>query len=53
MGRPKLEKKKKSISLSIDKDININLEKYLKEKKISKSEYIEYLIKQDKKQKPE
>jgi len=49
MSRPKTEKKKKSISLSIDIELNNELEKYLEKQKLSKSEYIEYLIKKDKK----
>lgn len=44
-----MSKKKKSISLSIDIELNEKLEKYLKEKKLSKSEYIEFLIKKDRK----
>ena len=47
MGRPKIEKKRKSISLSIDIELNGKLDKYLEEKKLSKSEYIEFLIKND------
>ena len=47
MGRPKLTSIKKSISLSINTELNEKLEKYLEEKKLSKSEYIGYLIKKD------
>jgi len=47
MGRPKLTSIKKSISLSINTELNEKLEKYLEEKKLSKSEYIEHLIKKD------
>lgn len=49
MGRPRIEKKRKSIGITIDKDLNEKLEKYLKEKKITKSEYIEFLIRKDQK----
>jgi len=42
-----MSKNKKSIGISIDKDLNNKLEKYLKEIKLSKSEYIEFLIKND------
>jgi len=45
MVRPKSESKKKSIGITIDKELNEKLEKYLQEKKLSKSEYIEFLIK--------
>ena len=47
MSRPKTEKKRKSISITIDILLNEKLEKYLEEKKLSKSEYIEFLIKKD------
>ena len=42
---------KKSIGVTIDIELNDELEKYLEEKKLSKSEYIEYLIKKDKNKK--
>ena len=48
MARPKSKSKKKSIGITIDKDINEKLDEYLKENKLSKSEYIEFLIKKDK-----
>jgi len=48
MSRTKSESKKKSIGITIDKELNKKLEKYLEEKKLSKSEYIEFLIKKDK-----
>ena len=48
MGRPKIINKKTSISLTINEDLNEKLDKFLEEKKLSKSEYIEYLIKKDK-----
>jgi len=37
------------MSITIDIDLNNKLEKYLEDNKISKSQYIEYLIKKDKK----
>lgn len=48
IGRPKIKDKKISISLTIDKELNEKLEEYLIQNKLSKSEYIEYLIKKDK-----
>lgn len=48
MGRPKIKDKKITMSLTINEMLNEKLEKYLEEKKLSKSEYIEYLIKKDK-----
>ena len=52
MGRPKIKNKKISISLTINEELNIKLDKFLEEKKLSKSEYIEYLIKNDKNNRP-
>ena len=51
VGRPtKDEKDKKTtMSISIDNELNEKLEKYLIENKLSKSEYIEFLIKKDRK----
>ena len=43
----KLKQNKKSISISLDIDINAHLEKYLEKINLSKSEYIEFLIKKD------
>lgn len=48
MGRPKLKDKKVSISVTINEELNEKLDEFLKIKKLSKSEYIEYLIKKDK-----
>ena len=48
MGRPKLKDKKVPLSVTINAELNEKLEKFLIEKKLSKSEYIEYLIKKDK-----
>lgn len=47
MGRPKLSNKKKNISLSINIELDELLDKIIEEKKVSKSQYIEYLIKKD------
>ena len=47
MGRPKIENKKVSISVTINEKLNEKLDKFLEEKKLSKSEYIEYLIKKN------
>ena len=48
MGRPKIENHKKSISLSINKELDEILDKLLEEKGVSKSKYIEYLIRKEK-----
>jgi hypothetical protein len=50
MGRPKkLDiNKKTKLSVTIDSDLNMELEKYLTKNNLSKSEYIEYLIKKNK-----
>ncbi|MCK9416155.1 CopG family transcriptional regulator [Candidatus Dojkabacteria bacterium] len=48
MARPKIIDKKITMSLTINELLNDKLEKYLNEKKLSKSEYIENLIKKDK-----
>lgn len=48
MGRPKVKEYKKSISLSINKELSDILDKIVEEKKVSKSKYIEYLIRKDK-----
>jgi len=48
MPRPKIKDKKITMSLTINELLNEKLEKYLEEKKLSKSEYIENLIKKDK-----
>ena len=53
MGRPKIGNKRKSISITIDKEINNILEKYCEELKLNKSQYIEFLIKKEKNKKPE
>lgn len=48
LGRPRKENKKVVMNITIDSDINEKLEKYLIDNKLSKSEYIEILIKKDK-----
>jgi len=47
IGRPKIKNKKKNISLSINIELNEIFEKFVKDKKITKSEYVEYLIKNE------
>ena len=48
MGRPKIENHKKAISLSINKELDEILDKLLEEKGVSKSKYIEHLIRKEK-----
>lgn len=47
IGRPKIKNKKKNTSLSIDIEIDDVLTEFLKDKKLTKSQYVEFLIKQD------
>ena len=47
MPRPKTENKKKTLSVSINIELDMILEKICKEKNINKSQYIEYLIKNE------
>ena len=47
IGRPKIKDKKKNISLSINIELDEIFENFVKEKKITKSEYVEYLIKKE------
>lgn len=47
MSRPKIEDKKSTISITINEKLNEELDKFLEEKKLSKSEYIEYLIRKE------
>jgi len=53
MARPKKEEKdkKRTMSITINKELNETLEKFTEENELSKSEYIEYLIKKDKNKK--
>lgn len=54
MARPKKEEKdkKRTMSITINKELNEILEKFAEDNGLSKSEYIEFLIKQDKLKKP-
>jgi len=47
MGRPKISSKKVAISLTINTELDQLLDKIVEEKKLSKSQYIEALIKKD------
>lgn len=47
MARPKVKNKKKNISLSINGELDDMLDKFVKEQGITKSEYIEYLIRKE------
>lgn len=49
IGRPKITSKKENISLSINSEIDDILTEYLKDKDMTKSQYVEYLIKKDQK----
>lgn len=51
MVRPKIKDKKVTMSITINDIVNEKLEKYLEVKRLSKSEYIENLIKKDIKEK--
>lgn len=44
IGRPKIKNKKQNISLTINKELMIIFNKFVDEKKITKSEYLEYLL---------
>jgi len=47
IGRPKVKNKKENISLSINTEIDDILTEYLKDKNMTKSQYVEYLIKKE------
>jgi metal-responsive CopG/Arc/MetJ family transcriptional regulator len=47
LSRPKINNKKVAISVTINQKLNEELDKFLEEKKLSKSEYIEWLIKKE------
>jgi metal-responsive CopG/Arc/MetJ family transcriptional regulator len=49
MGRPKIKKddQRKNLSVSINIELDKELDKLCEEKNISKSQYIEFLIKKD------
>ena len=51
MGRPIITDKKKTLSLSINIELDELLDRVCEEKNINKSKYIEYLIKKDIEQK--
>jgi len=44
IGRPKVKNKKENLSLTIDKELIVIVDKHLKEKNINKSEYVEQLL---------
>ena len=47
IGRPKIKNKKKNISLSINIELDKFFSDFVKEKKVTKSEYVEYLLKKE------
>jgi predicted DNA-binding protein len=47
MGRPKVTKQKKNLSLSINAELDNLLDKLCEERGVNKSKYIEYLIKKE------
>jgi predicted DNA-binding protein len=47
MGRPKISEKKKSLSISVNIELDEALNKLCEDKNINKSKYIEYLIKKE------
>jgi hypothetical protein len=47
MGRPKINNQKKSLSISINIELDKILDKICHEKNINKSKYIEFLIKKE------
>jgi len=47
IGRPKIKNKKKNTSLSINIELDDVLNDFLKDKNMTKSQYVEYLIKKD------
>ena len=47
MGRPKIINKKKSLSISVNIELDEILDRICKEKNVNKSKYIEYLIKKE------
>lgn len=47
MGRPKILKKRKGLSISINIELDKIVNKYCEENNINKSKYIEFLIKKD------
>jgi hypothetical protein len=51
IGRPKVKNRKENISLSINTQIDDILTEYLKDKDMTKSQYVEHLIKKDREDK--
>lgn len=47
IGRPKVENKKKNLSLSINNELDDILTNFLNDKDFTKSQYVEKLIKED------
>ena len=47
IGRPKSKNRKKNTSLSIKIELDDILNEYLKDKSVTKSQYVEYLIKKE------
>jgi predicted HicB family RNase H-like nuclease len=47
IGRPTIKNKKEQLNLTVNKELNVALTEFAEENGLSKSEYIEYLIKQD------
>lgn len=47
IGRPKIKNKKKNTSLTINIELDDVLTNFLQDKNMTKSQYVEYLIKQD------
>jgi hypothetical protein len=47
MARPKIINKRKAISLTIDNKLDIIINKFCEDKKITKSKYIESLIRKN------
>jgi len=46
-GRPKSKNPRKQLNITINKELNKILEDFIYDNNLSKSEYIEYLIKKD------
>ena len=46
-GRPKSKNPKKQLNLTINEELNVALTEFTEDNGLSKSEYIEYLIKKD------
>jgi predicted HicB family RNase H-like nuclease len=51
IGRPTIKNKKEQLNLTVNKELNVALTEFAEENGLSKSEYIEYLIKKDIKKK--